>query len=242
MIDETTPPGSQDTAGTDGPPDTGTQADAPTFDESQYVPITRYTEAQAWGTKASQEAAELRQKHETAEQTAYAWQVYATTDDPDLKRQAAEALGLETEQPVEDDDPLSTLNARVEKFEKWQEEQTRQATEAAENERIGTLIGERITALVNESGQEYSEAEMKVLYGLALLEQDEKGDPNPQAAWDLFHEVGKTRSKQILSGKRDVHKPSSGVDASKRPDMSTRKGRLEFAEERLAALESDGPL
>lgn len=230
MIDETTPPEVQDTAGTAAPEGT------PANDGSEWQ--KRYDDLRPEYTRATQEAARLREEKEAAEQQAYAYQIYATTDDPDLKRQAAEALGLETEQAPQEDDPLSSLNARVEKFEKWQEEQTRVAAEQAENERIGTLIGERITALVNESGDEYSESEMKVLYGLALLETDEQGNPDPQAAWDLFHEVGKSRSQAILKGKRNVPKPSTGVDATgKKPDLSNDQARREHFAERVAALE-----
>jgi hypothetical protein len=73
-----------------------------------YVPEDRYKEAQAWGTRTSQEAAELRRQNDLMQTLLYA-------DDQDTRRQAAQELGIEL-----DDEPDPNEGQQYLTREEWQ--------------------------------------------------------------------------------------------------------------------------
>jgi len=73
-----------------------------------------------------------------------------------------------------------------------------------------------------------------------VMNPQEDGLPNVQAAWDLYHGLIDQQTAQVFKNRKNAPKPAAGgVETGKQPDLSTPAARLAYAEERLSALNAD---
>jgi hypothetical protein len=185
-------------------------------------------------------------EREAARQEAQAWQVLASSDDADARQEAADFLGVELVSEEDNSqgeylDPTEELSKKYQALEQRLNQQEQQAQEQAQMEQEGIRIGEAVNKLQTEHGVDLDEKELKAVYGLSVLLGAEVGTDNnadTQAAWDLFNAIGQKGAERVLSGKKAA-RVSGGQDASKKPDMSNRKDRLAYMEEKLAAMHDD---
>jgi hypothetical protein len=234
LSDDTTAPVNADTP--DTPENEGTTTDTPQFDESRYVPIDRYAEAQSWGTRASQEAAQLREQIEEKEQQNLALQVWHNPDaDPDQKRIAAEILGLEYEEPKLEDgtDPqVAELLKFKQQFETWQSSQQEQAAQEQLAQQESEFIDEALVKFEQANGLEFSWEQTQLIASHAFMNRDQQGRPNVEAGIELVTGLSPKRKPKPPPA------PGSGQPAGELPDKSTHDKRVERMAAKLQAMES----
>lgn len=207
----------------------------------------RYKEAQAWGTRLSQQQATLEQEAELAR----------NLRDPEKRAEALAALGLglvpdedqTTDEQIYDNDPrvLAQLQALQERLDK-QDQRTQQQT-AAQQEQENYQAYRQITdPQLKQLG--VPDQLHEVIAGLALELPEIHGpqgtSPDLQGAWNQFlqfsealDDVPDVRTRQMK--KYAASKPQralvtpNGRAGTDVPDLKTHEGRMAAAMSRMAA-------
>lgn len=220
-------PGTQDT-----PDDAGTQQNAGTDQQQgQTTPATpdvdwqqRYEHLQPEFTRATQEVSQYRQLVDALQ-----------ADDLDTRRQAAAMLGIELVDDDDDgleDDPLSPLAQRLDRLEQHlatsHEQQQLQAAQDQDITYLDTAFGQ----IERELGRELTEHEVRLLTGAALVQRDEHGRPNVQAAWQLAQQIEQDHQKRWATTKRAPHVSAAGQQGAQAPNLDDRDERQQYMLER----------
>ena len=186
----------------------------------------RAHDAQAWGTQVSQEAAQYRQLIEGLH-----------SDDPDTRREAAQALGLEfqdEDEPVDEyADPLDDIRREVEGLKGTLSERDQAAQQAAIQQRDIEYIGQGLEALQKELGRDLDEKEIQLLGDAAWQNRDEQGLPNVTAVSQAFKAVLDGHLQRYAKTKRAPHISPVGQSATEVPDLSTQDGKVAHIMSRL---------
>lgn len=228
-------PAPQDTpavVGPEGTPDTAEQ----TQQEIDWQ--RRYVDLQPEYTRATQRTRELEQRQEY-------YELALTSDDPDTRRQAIEALGYAYEDSDESpnepvyEDPYDSLRADMDAVRADLAQRDRAQQEAQENALIGALTQERLQAL---DGLATEDQDWVLAYAInALPAVREAGVPVPvpdiQGAYDVFIARETERQKAWAKTKRAPYVPSGGLTATEVPNLDTHQGRVDYAMQKLAEHE-----
>jgi hypothetical protein len=230
------PPAPQDTAAVAGP------AEAPGSAEStpQVDWEKRYQDLQPEYTRTTQELKELQQAKQW-------YDLLVTSEDPDTRRQAAEALGYELpedEEPEEEfnpadyDDPLEAQDARLSALEQRIQQEQQQAQEAYEGQLIDQMSHDALQALDPDLSEE--DHNLVLAYAINALPpvQQPPGSPvrilpDVKAAYEFIQGRDTQRQKQWAKTKRAPVVMPGGVTASEVPDLTTHEGRVAQAMQRL---------
>ena len=111
---------------------------------------------------------------------------------------------------------------------------------AQEQAKIDNALFEGLNSVQSEIGRDLEEKEIDLLASYAVMNPQEDGLPNVQAAWDLYHGLIDQQTAQVFKNRKNTPKPAAGgVETGKQPDLSTHANKLNYAIERLTALDSD---
>jgi len=195
----------------------------------------RYSDLQPEYTRTSQEAAQLRERE----------QYYAlalTSEDPDIRRQALEALGYELDEEVEQpayDDPYDNLQAQYQRLEQRVDQRDQEAQEAQQTALIRAVTDDRLAALgdLDEADQDWVLA--YAINALPALHEPELPVPVPdiRGAYDVFRSREVERQKTWAKTKRAPYVSPGGQTATEVPNLDTHQGRMDFAAQKLMELE-----
>lgn len=202
------------------------EGETPTQEEVNWQ--KRAEDAQAWGTRTSQEAAELRE-----------WRQQLETD-PDALRDFLRAQGYDVEddtpEPPQDLDELraqllAELRQEIEPVKQTQAE-IAQEKELAQVETHASTVFSKIG---EGRGWDLDENEQEAIIGRALtMPPDDKGMPPFQAAYDALEKVWEAREARSAQKRRPTHKfTPGGVAGDEKPDTSTSEGRTALILSRL---------
>lgn len=190
----------------------------------------RYKEAQAWGTKSSQEAAQYRQLIEALQ-----------SDDPDTRSYAAQVLGLQLAQQQQhtddefEDDPLAEINQRINEIDQWRQQTMSQAQQQATEQRDVEVIGNGLGQLSEQLGRKLTDKEVQLLGDAAWANRDEQGLPNISQVIELFTGIRTEDQRSWAQGKRQApFVSSSGQEATHAPDLSDDRQRQAWMAQQLA--------
>jgi hypothetical protein len=194
-----------------------------------YVPEDRYKEAQAWGTKSSQEAAQYRAVVEALQ-----------SDDPDIRLQAAQALGLEFVDDTGNDeyqDPYEQLSEKIAALEGQLTQRQQQELESQQIAHIEQFVDSSLDAI------EGLPAEARDWITARALSQPgtAEGLPDIQAAYHDFQQLENGLMKRWAESKRTHHISPVGGEGSKALDqIDDRSERQEAMAQKFAELEQFG--
>jgi hypothetical protein len=194
-----------------------------------YVPEDRYKEAQAWGTRTSQEAAELRRQNDLMQTLLYA-------DDQDTRRQAAQELGIEL-----DDEPDPNEGQQYLTREEWQTFQNaqRQQEQQRQEEQGVQQIEQYMDTQLDTLG--VPEHLQGIIKADAVFNRDpnEQGLPDIKGAFDHFiSEVRKAEQKDWAKTKRTHHISSVGQAGTQQPNLDDDQQRQAWMAQQLADLDN----
>lgn len=239
-MSEQQPPAPQDTAAVAGPDEApGTAESTPQDDLAAYK--QRYDNLQPEYTRATQRVKELEQQHQW-------YELLVTSDDPDTRRQAAQALGYELPEeegleeefsPAEYDDPVEELRTRQQQLE----ERLNQEQEAMRMAEQGALIREYVDERMNQFEGLPSRAQEWILaYAVnALPAVQEPGVPVPLPDLATAHQAWQELQTEAQSAwaktkQRAPRFMPGGVTADQVPDRSTHESRVALGMQRLQEL------
>ena len=189
----------------------------------------RYKDLQAEYTRSQQAFKEAQEQNQ--------WlRAYATTDDPDIQRQAAEILGIELANPEEEfeqfdepegyEDPTEQLLKRLEALEGTLNSQAQQQREAAENDFRSAYAHEQL----DELGVDPEDTETRqIIYERALsLPQLRPAPgmpvgslPDIKAAYEQFQAWEARRMAAWAKSKKAPYVPTGGLPANEVPNSGT---------------------
>lgn len=186
----------------------------------------RYKEAQAWGTRAAQEASQYRQIIDLARQ-----------GDPD----ALQYLGYEAPTDTEDDDGEDLSEAeRLERLERTLAERTEAEEQARKEQELEEAENRFYEAELSklDPKDEWSEEYTRAVVGTAnQIEPDDDGLPNLEAAHKLLQEHFEAEFQARVKSKRSPQAPS-GAGSSHQPDLDDDEQRRDYITRRLAEAEN----
>lgn len=212
-------------------PDAGQPGtDQPTQAEIDWA--KRYSDLQPEYTRATQEAAELRQKE-------IFYRDLVTSTDPDTRRQAAEALGFELEAEPDDtqygDDPVAALQAQIAAL---QEQYTGDKQQQSQQQQIAHL--EQVTEQALDGLKVPDEDGIRdwIVSRAVALPPNEQGFPDVKTAYEEFNALINAQKKSWATTKRAPHIAASGVEGNQAPKLHEmpRDQRDEYLARRLQDL------
>lgn len=214
--------------------ETGTQQQ----DEAQVNWQKRFEDTQAWGTQSAQEATKFRQEADELRQREEQYRTFLTTDDPEARREAADALGFELpdEEPDEFADPNEELRRRLDAHEARFEQMTQAEQQQAVFNRDVAHIGESLTALGKELQRDLTPHEVQLLGDAAWQNRDEQGLPNIAAVIEMAKPM---LAAQPQPRPRAPHVPGSGQAATHVPELETRAQIADYIAAEVAKLDED---
>ena len=134
---------------------------------------SRYTNLQSDHTRASQEAAEYRQVVEALR-----------SDDPAQRAQAAEALGLEFDEPEPEPlDDVEELRRELQEIKEWKTQETQAKQTAAQRQTEIDYMDTQFDALEKSEQRDLTDREVEMVAKLAQQTRDSEGRPDVQAAY-----------------------------------------------------------
>lgn len=216
-------PQSEDTPTVDTPNGT----DTPDQQAQQDNWEQRYKDAQAWGTRVAQERAEFEQQAQLVQAL--------RSEDPDARRQAAEALGLEFTDEAEDDDTpyADELTKRLEALEGQIQQRDQQAQQAQQIAQIEQHVEQQLATL---NGLDEADREWIVNTAVAMPPTTD-GMPDIKAAFEKFTAWETERQKKWAKTKRTHAFSPVGEAGTQQPDLSTHEGKVAHVLGRMAAEE-----
>jgi hypothetical protein len=203
-----------DTPATDTPQGTGTD-----WEE-------RYKEAQSWGTKAAQEAAQLK----------------AQLSDPEYQAQLMAQWGYEVEQPEPEQgwvDPTDELRQQLTELQEWKNAQEQQRQQQQQLDQITQSVAQQFQT----AAPDLDEPTREWVTTRALnMDPREDGMPDITGALNDYNAWVQEQQKQWEESRRrprPPHVPPGGQAASSAPDLTDRQARRQHMAEQLAATQAD---
>ena len=212
MPDEATEAPAVETEDTPAP----TEPEAPTADTPEAeAPDTnwqeRYENLHPEYTRATQEAAQLRQIVDAARK-----------GDPE----ALEFLGYEVPEDETDGELTEdeALRKEIEDLKEWKAEQASRDEEQQQQAELNDFRDTELQRLDKVAGRRFNEREVQILVAYADAYPNKDGNPDFDAAYEALVEYSKESRKELLKSKR-APKPPSGAQGESKIDTSTPEGR-----------------
>jgi hypothetical protein len=189
----------------------------------------RYGNLQPEYTRASQEAAQLREAIEWHE-------LLVTSEDPDIRRQAAEVLGYEFEEEPEPDpgqfqDPLEPVNQRLEYLESLNEQAQEDQNEAEYASAVRGVLDERLAQLMPDAGEVAQN--MVLAYAINALPVADDGLPDLNAAHEVWSQLQDDQQKSWVDSKRAANFSPNGLTGTEVPNLDNDQERQDYMVRRL---------
>lgn len=188
----------------------------------------RYQNLQPEYTRATQEAAQYRQVVEALR-----------SDDPEVRAQAAEHLGLEFD--AEEQEPLDDveeLRKELQEIKGWRDEQTQVQRTNAQREAEINYMDTQFDALEKQEGREFTDKEVEAVAKLAQQMRDDEGHPNVDGAFKFLLEyVDEATPRRVASKK--AAQVQTGRAGSKDFDFQNKEERVHRTAAIIAANTRD---
>lgn len=192
----------------------------------------RYNDLQPEYTRATQEAAQLRQEREMYRQL-------VTSTDPDTRRQAAEALGFELEAEPDgtqwDDDPVAQLQRELAELREQYSGDKQQQTQEQHLAHLETVTEQKLDALqvpADEGVRDW------IVSRAVALAPDKNGYPDVAKAYEEFNALINAQKKDWAKTKHTHQFSASGLEGNQAPKLHEmpRDQRDEYLARRLMDL------
>jgi hypothetical protein len=183
----------------------------------------RYGHLQPEYTRATQEASALRERDQW-------YDLLLTSDDPDTRRQAAEALGyqLEDEQP-QPDDPYKNVERRLGQVEETLTAAQQREADTEQAAYVRSVFDEKLDAL----GIAKEDQDWVLAYAINALPVTDDGWPDIDRAYAEHQAREDARQKAWAKSKRAPHISPNGQSATEVPNLDNRQERQEWMVRRL---------
>lgn len=182
---------------------------------------SRYENLQPEFTRASQEAAELRQYRDIL--------AAAQQGDPQAQKWIAEQVGWEIEEGEEPEDEIEQfLDPRVDQLLQHQAEQQHQA----ELQSLESHVDGEIDKLARSAGIEDLSTDAKDLI-FAALTPGQDGNPDVAKAFKKVTGLSEAAIKDYVAGKRRPPQAPSGSSPSHQPDLDDDEQRRQYILSRI---------
>lgn len=193
-------------------PDAGQPGtDQPTQAEIDWA--KRYSDLQPEYTRATQEAAQLRQEREL-------YQTLVTSEDPQARQEAAAALGFELEAADDDtqfgDDPVAALQREVAQL---REQYTGDRAQTQQQQQIAQLEAVTEQALDALKVPEDDGVRDWIVSRAVALPPNAQGFPDVDTAYGEFQALINGQKKAWANTKRAPHIAASGVEGNQAPKL-----------------------
>lgn len=184
----------------------------------------RYNDLRPEYTRATQEAAELRQAQQY-------YELALTSDDADIRRQALEALGYQLDESPDDgdveqaypQDPYDQLRQELAQVQQRVDQREQDDENARQTDLIRSITDERLGQLPDLATEDQDWILAYAINALPALHEPGVPVPLPdiQAAYDVFNARETERQKTWAKTKRAPYVSSGGRDATEAPDPGT---------------------
>jgi hypothetical protein len=195
----------------------------------------RYGDLQPEYTRVTQENAELRRQQEL-------YDVLISTDDPDTRRQVAEALGFQLDEDEEPDpdeqdfeDPFARYDERLGKLEQTLTQREQNERDEAYAEQVRQAVDAKLDTL----GLPKDDQDWVLAYAINALPVTHEGLPDIEQAHRVFTERETARQREWARGKRAPHIAPHGQAATEVPNLDNRQERVDWMVRRMQ--ENDAP-
>jgi hypothetical protein len=167
------------------------------------------------------------------EQEAQAWQILATSTDPDLVQQAADILGVELEQDTDEETPDDEAEAPMTRreFQAWQQEQQAE-TEAKQT---ADAIRSHVEQIAQERGLKLTDRQRNLIFAEAV-EGQISPERTVQAVDAVLGEFDSYAQSVYKPKPRVPHVTKGGQSAEQVPDLDNPEGRTDYIRERAKLL------
>jgi hypothetical protein len=224
MSEQDTPiEGQPAVAGPEGTPGAAEQAQA----EIDWQ--NRYQHLQPEYTRVTQENAQLREQQQL-------YETLLSSEDPDTRREVAEALGyqLEQEEPqYEPEDPVTQFDERLGRLEQSLSQREQEQADAAYAAHVREVVDQRLDQLqLDKDDQDWVLA-----YAINALPITDEGLPDIEQAHEVFQARETARQKAWASSKRAPHISAHGQPATEVPNLDNRQERIDYQVRRLQEME-----
>jgi PAS domain-containing protein len=209
------------------PEGTPAETETPEVSEAPESYEDRYKEAQAWGTRAAQEAAMYREIIDAAR-----------AGDPEaleyLGYEAGEDTGKgENEEWSTDEDQLAKFQ---QEFQEWKAQQEQAQQEARLQEAAQEFYRVEFNRL--DPGNDWSESYRRLVAAVGDEHLDSDGLPQLEEAHKALQAEFEAGFKKRVQSKRTPQAPS-GASPSHEPNLDDREERREYIARRIAQGEQD---
>ena len=226
MPDQDPAPENQDTPETSEAVEDNT-ADAPVDIPEGYIPEDRYKEAQAWGTKASQEAAEWRElvtRAQAGDKEALEFLGYESADTEE-----------ETDEPeyTTEEDRIARLEQQLAERQTAEEEQAQMAQLEEAASRFYDVEFNRL-----DPKKEWTDEYKQLVAAVGDEFLDEDGLPQLDKAHEALEAHAEAEFKKRVEAKRRPQAPT-GASPSHEPDMDDDETRRAYLAQRYAEVQQD---
>lgn len=199
----------------------------------------RYEHLQPEYTRATQERDQFRSERDEALERNQWFELLVTSDDPDIRSQAAEILGFELgeeqeEYPVtgQEPDPFAAYETRLAALEERQSQAQAQEAEAEHARIVREVLDERIAEL----GLDEEDGNLVLSYAMEALEPTEEGLPDVQAAYEFLQARDTAKQKAWADQKRQAPVfPPAGQEGVEAPNLDNDQERQAYMAARLQA-------
>lgn len=155
------------------------------------------------------------------------------SDDPDTRRQAAEALGLQlAEEAAEEFEQVEQPLTRAE-FQQFLQEQQAQSQEQERAQQVRTVVD----AQLQEWGLDEEDGNDVLAYAIHALPRTDEGYPDVWAAYERFQKRDQARQKAWRESKRAPHMSPVGTAGTQTPNLDNRQERQDWMASQLMANE-----
>jgi hypothetical protein len=219
-------PAPQDTP-PEASPETGTPGEQTAAEQAAIDYQKRYEDLHPEYTRVTQEAAQLRARQEQME-------ALLTSDDPDTRRQAAQALGYEL--PDEEDDqpdPSEALSRELAALKQRLDSRDQEAQQAQQLAQIEAHVEAQLGTL---DGLDDEDRTWIVNTAVAMPPKD--GMPDIKGAHDKFVAWEQARQKKWAATKKAHPFSPVGAEGTQQPDLGTTEGKTAYILGRMAAEET----
>lgn len=152
----------------------------------------RYTDLQPEYTRATQEAAQYRQAVEAL-----------SSDDPELRAQAAEFLGVEFDEPEQEPlDEYDELKRELQELKSWRDQETQARQTASQREAEIEYMDQQFDSLERSEKRDFTDKEVEAVAKLAQQTRDDEGRPDVDGAYKFLLEyVDEATPRRVASKK-----------------------------------------
>jgi len=226
----------QDTPTTPEAQDTPTEApeQTDTGNTQEEVDIEkRLHDAQAWGTKSAQEAAELREyiqvselaRQGNREAQQYLHENYEGWPEPEA----------DTEDDYEAEQPVTRAELR-----EWQEQEQAEKQAAANEQAFHNALWEQVQAIEEKIGREVTDQEAQVLQDSADAQVGRTGQFDLNSTWEIIAAQEKAAVERYVNSKKTAPLPPLGSAGDESIDLNDEEARqAKLAEIMNAASERE---